>query len=282
MIGFRFINLLVPGDPDQFTVNGAHDIWTFSKEADFAARKAAIETEHKNAETYVGEHPVAGADGAAAVEGTVGELLPLCLGASYLTGRSVTVKRSIPPSDVALLQVGPRFPRERAIDAAEACVNNSAEFEQAMAAFLTAYPGAGAAEKVRLVVHHRLDALACWSLEDLYLSATTILQVVADTEESRALIAHHPSFFKYLTAAAGRFGIPGLNHDIVKMRNDLIHDGTVSGTHFSGKTEAECKAIAVQVLNWIDTYFHAALNLGPVHRVRFDAHSLDGLNSYSL
>lgn len=107
-----------------------------------------------------------------------------------------------------------------------------------MEAFLAAYAGAGAAEKILLVTHHRLDAMACWSLEDLYLSATTILQVVAYTQEAIDPIAHKPSFFKYLTDAAGRVQIAPPYHDVVKMRNDLIHDGTLTGSSFGGKTEA--------------------------------------------
>jgi hypothetical protein len=35
--------------------------------------------------------------------------------------------------------------------------------------FLAAWPNAGQNKKAYLLVHHWLDALACWSLEDLYL-----------------------------------------------------------------------------------------------------------------
>jgi len=282
MIGFRFVNLLVPDDPAQFTVTGTHGVWSFNQENNFAAVKQAVEEQGQCAETYTAEHPITGNDGAIAVEGTWAELLPLCLGASYLSGRSVTVKRSLPHSELMFAQVGPKFPRERAISVAETCVNNQEEFREVIEAFLAAYHGAGTSEKISLVVHHWLDTLACWSLEDLYLSATTTLQVIAASEKRKAAIAHKLSFYEYLTAAAGRFHIPPLSHDTVKMRNDLIHDGTLSGASFVGKSAQQCNAVAADTLNWIDRYFHAALNLGPVRRVRFHQNVFNNLNAYSL
>jgi hypothetical protein len=281
MLGFRFTNLLIPGDPAQFTIQGAHGDWAFEQQINFPEFRNAVQNEHRCAETYVAEHPVTGADGAVAVEGTMGELLPLCLGASFLTGQSVTVKRSTPHSEVMIAQVRSRFPRERSLNGAQPCVNDQQEFKETLEAFLVAYQGAGQEERISLAVHHLLDSLACWSLEDLYLSATTILQVIAANEKRKAA-AYNSGFFTNLAAAAVRFHIPRLSHDIVRIRNDLIHDGTISGTRFVGKSAAECKAVAADALNWIDAYFHVALSLGQVRRIRFNAASFDRLNVYSL
>lgn len=280
MVGFFIVNLLVPGDPEHFAIAGAQGDWELDREHDFPARKHAIENQNQCAETYVFEHPVELANGAAVVEAVFGELLPYCLAASFVTGRSVTASRSLPHSEILIIQGSDRLPRERSFRGPGACVNTEAEFKQVIEAFLAAYPAAGQTEKIRLIVHHWLDALSCWSLEDLYLSATTILQIIAATEETKQ--GNDLSFLNGVTGAANRFGMAPLSTDFRDMRNDLIHDGTLSGTRFVGKTASQCRAVATDVLNWIDRYLHAALGLGPVRRVRFDAHSFDGLNAYSL
>jgi SAM-dependent methyltransferase len=59
------------------------------------------------------------------------------------------------------------------------------EFRNLLEAFLRAWPTNGQTEKALLLIHHWLDALACWSLEDLYLSTTTLLQVISATEADR-------------------------------------------------------------------------------------------------
>jgi hypothetical protein len=280
MIGVRLVNLLIPGDPEELVVAGAHGDWVLAREPDFAARKAAVLEQSMCHETYRAEHPVDGAAGPAAVEGTVGELLPLCLGTSYLSGSAVTVHRSLPWSDLQIIEVPSNFPRERSAAGPGPVVNDEHEFRAALAAFLAAYPTLGRAEKVLLLVHHWLDALACWSLEDLYLSATTGLQVIAATEEGRQ--GAGLSFLRAVTDAAVRFGVPPLAADFKNMRNDLVHDGTVSGTRHPGKSADDCRAVAAGVFGWLDAYLHAALNLGPVRRARFDPDSFAGLKVFSL
>lgn len=284
MIGFRVVNLLIPGGPQTATIAGLHGDWTFTVTANYAAAKDAILTEHKSAETYVAEHPASHAAGAAILDQSVDEMLWLCLGATYATGHAVTMSRTTQHSAVQFFQAGEHFPRDRSWAGVNPVVNDAHEFEALLEAFLHGYRAVGKREKAILLVHHWLDSLSCWSLEDLYLSATTVLQTIAATEMQKLPIpkAQKPSFFKYVAAAATRYGLPVLSHDFKAMRNDLIHDGTLSGKTFSGKTAEECRAVAVDVLNWIDLYLHAALGLGPVRRVRFDPHSLDGLNAYSL
>jgi hypothetical protein len=44
MIGFRFINLLVPGDPAKFSIAGATGPWEFAEAHNFKTAKAAVES----------------------------------------------------------------------------------------------------------------------------------------------------------------------------------------------------------------------------------------------
>lgn len=282
MIGFRVVNLLIPGNPQALALTGAHGDWTFTQAANFAVSQNAVLTQHQCAETYDAEHPVAMADGAAVFEPTVHEILPLCLGAAFASGHAVTTRRSLPGSEVLFVQMGSQFPRDRAWTGTGPVVNDEHEFKAVVEAFLVGYRTVGATEKIRLLVHHWLDSLSCWSLEDLYLSATTVLQTIAATEQRKKPIAKKPSFYKYVRAAANRYGLPVFAHDFKDMRNDLIHDGTLSGTTFTNKTADDARQVAVRVMNWIDGYVHAALGLGPVRKVRFDPHSFDSLNTYSL
>ncbi len=284
MIGFEVVNLLIPGDPQLVTIPGQHGDWALTAAEKFDAAKDAILSQHQCAVTYVAEHPASPAAGAAVLDQSVNEMLSLCLGASYATGQAVTMSQTTRYSAVQFLQVGEHFPRERSWANIEPVVNDEPEFSALLEAFLGSYQLVGQREKVLLLVHHWLDSLSCWSLEDLYLSATTVLQTIAATEMRMLPIPKKlkPSFFKYVSAAAARYGLPVLSHDFKNMRNDLIHDGTLSGKSFSGRAAGDCRLVAVEVLNWIDCYFHAAFKLGPVRRVRFGSHSLDGLNAYSL
>ena len=66
------------------------------------------------------------------------------------------------------------------------------------------------------------------------------------------------------------------------MRNDLVHEGTLSGTKFPNKASPECAIAAAAGLSWIDDYMHAALQLGPVAHQRFHPNVYLGLNAFSL
>lgn len=280
MIGVRLVNLLIPGDPERLAVTGAHGDWVLERQPDFEDRKADVTERHLCHETYRASHPIDGSAGALAVEETLAELLPLCLGSSYLSGNAVTFRRSLPGSEVQFLQVPTNLPRERSATGPGPVVTDPAEFRAVLQAFLAAYPVQGRAEKALLVVHHWLDAMACWSLEDLYLSATTILQVIVATEEGRRGVSL--TFRQGVTDASARFGVASLTDDFKNMRNDLVHDGTLSGTRHPGRSADDCRAVAADALDWTDRYLHAALNLGPVRRPRFPADVLAGLKVFSL
>ena len=51
------------------------------------------------------------------------EVLPICQAASFVTGAAVTIRDSLPSSEVRFMQVGPHFPRARGIADPVACVD---------------------------------------------------------------------------------------------------------------------------------------------------------------
>jgi hypothetical protein len=279
VLSFFVVNLLLPGDPETLALATPSGTWTLKRFPEYAKSKAAI-AEGKSANTYYLEHPVTLAAGAAAVEAAFNEITPILLGASYATGMSVTVKRSTMGSEVTLLQPTDHWPRERAMESASPIINSSAEFVSLVEPFVRAWAGAGQMEKALLLVHHWLDALACWSMEDLYLSATTLLQVIVATEATRQ--GRDLRYYPGVTAAARRMGIRVLSAGFKNMRNELIHDGRLIGTRFAGPDKEACAVVVAELLNWFDEYMHGALSLGARRKTRFSKADFMGLNAYSI
>jgi hypothetical protein len=157
---------------------------------------------------------------------------------------------------------------------------NADEFKSILEAFVLVWPTKGRTEKALLLIHHWLDALACWSLEDLYLSATTLLQIISATEADRQNA--QLSFLQGVSGAAARLGLRHLSVDFRDMRNELIHDGRLIGTRFRGPDKLACAHVAADVLNWIDEYMYEALGLGHPPSVRFNKTQFITLNAYSI
>jgi len=286
MLSLYVCNLIIPGDPETVTLATPAGPWHLIKMPNFAATKSRIASnslrpeEQPIGETYFLENPVGMMNGTvAAVDRAIEELSPLLLAASYATGMSVTVQRATMGSEISIVHATHYWPRARAMGSGSPVINTTAEFVHLVEAFVQAWPTVGQIEKVRLLVHTWLDALACWSMEDLYLSATTLLQVIAATEAAKQ--GTKMSFYSAVTAAAHRMNIPVLSQDFKDMRNELVHDGQLIGSRFSGPREA-CEQVVADVLNWIDQYIHSALSLGSVAKSRFQPNDFAGLNAYSI
>lgn len=280
MIGFWVVNLLIPEDPDELKIHALSGDWELSKFAKYSESKSAI-TNGQCAHTYSIENVVSVDDGAAACDANFEELTPILLGASYISGLSVTAKTSLPHSDVMLVQPSEHWPRERAMGAGNHCVSSSQEFIEVVEKFVAAWPAKASQEKILILVHHYLDALGCWSFEDFYLSATTLLQIIAATEESITGNTNL-SYFAAVQSASQRVGITSLSRDFKDMRNNLIHEGKLLGGRFAGTDIHACSVVAADLMNWFDEYVHAVMNLGLVKRKRYSKQDFMSLNAYSI
>lgn len=283
-IGHRLTNLIIPGEPDVLDIATPAGAWTLRKDPRYEEFKTAIEG-GQCAETYsIETRGSYSGSRSAAIDAFSDELIPLCLGASFLTAMSVAPRRSLPHSDVTFLQVGPHFPRPRAMGLGFQSAVDTAMFKRNLEAFVAAYPAADPIEKIRLVSHHFLDALAFWSIEDLVLSTTTILEIIAITAKTIGGPLRVPvgNYAQRLTYAATRFALPPVPTDFRDMRNDLVHEGTLSGTGFPGKAASDCGLATAQALDWIDLYVFATLRMGKPGRARFTAEPFRGANSFSL
>jgi hypothetical protein len=200
VLSFFVVNLILPDDPETVTIGTASGTWTLTRYAEYEKSKAAI-AEGKCANTYYLEHPATLAAGAA-VDRAFDEITPLLLAASYATGMSVTVKSSTMGSELTILQTSDHWPRERAMGQGSPVFKTATEFQDLVQSFVAAWSAAGQTEKARLLVHHWLDALACWSMEDLYLSASTLLQIIVATEAARQ--SQRLTYYNGVSAAAQR------------------------------------------------------------------------------
>ena len=280
MIGFWVVNLLIPGDPDELNITTMSGNWIITKFPKFVESKNAI-ANGQCAHTYAIENNISMEDGAALCDACFDEMTPILLGASYLSGLSVTVKNSLPHSDIMIVQPGSHWPRERAMGEGNYCVSSQTDFVDILEKFVASWPSSAQSEKILLLIHHWLDALGCWSFEDFYLSATTLLQIIAATEEQVSGNSQL-SYFHAIQSASKRAGISQLNRDFKDMRNNLIHEGKLLGGVFSGNNINDCSTVAANVMNWFDEYIHAVLKLGPVKKKRFKTGDFINLNAYSL
>lgn len=285
-MGFRLCNLIVDSvAPEEMTITTAAGTWTIEPDPNYGQGLASVQ-KGMIAETHIAhiEVGVGTAGRSAAIDAAIDDLVPLCLAASYLTGNSVAMTRSVPGSEIILMAPGSHFPRPRAMFAARPVVSSIQALRDRIEAFTQTYTVQGHAEKARLLVHHWLDAMACWSMEDLCLSTSTLLEIIAATAGSAAAAqgSTKRTFVDRIDFAASRYSLPNLPSDFRNMRNDLVHEGTLSATTFPNKNVEDCAAAVTDALAWFDTYIHAALALGSIDARRFPDKEYRNLNAFSL
>lgn len=283
-IGCAFCNLIVPDEPNKFEIKTANGIWEFERDAKYVDAKAAISV-GKCAITYLVFRKVdIGSSRSAAMDTAVDEMLAVSLGASYLIGLTAAPAKDLPMSAVKFLAYGDHYPRPRAMGEGTQMTTSLEDFVKNLEIFVSAYPSLERSEKARLLIHHWLDGVAFWSLEDLTLSTSTILEVIAATAETVSAASGNKLqyFVPRLDFAARRYGLPPLPADFRNMRNDLVHQGRLSGTKFQNKDKIDCAQAISEALAWIDMYICAAFGLKVPASPRFRTHDLVNANAFSL
>lgn len=159
-------------------------------------------------------------------------------------------------------------------------IDNLIEFLEVLGKFIYSWPTLCQDEKILILIHHWLDALGCWSFEDFYLSATTLLQIIAAAEQHIAGTRMY--YLQAIQSASVRANISALSSEFKDMRNNLIHEGKLLGGRFTGRDILSCSAVAADLMNWFDEYVHSVLNLGTVRRRRYLRGDFVSLNSFSI
>ncbi|OQW91540.1 MAG: hypothetical protein BWK78_04325 [Thiotrichaceae bacterium IS1] len=289
MIGFGLTNLLIPNDPESLRIQTQNGTWVIAKERDFANKKQQI-TERRTVclETYSIEFKdntsseVAGLPFSRILTLVKEEARPICLSLSYLTGSAVTFSRPLPQSDVDYISDG--LPRMRGLSSAKAVTTEPIDFEKKVNLMVNNFAQNVQQNCVDIIIHHLLDATYWWSLEDLFLSTCTILEIIKQNQIKQMgplLRKEDKNFYNAIKSMAERLGLTILSHDFVDMRNDLIHEGHLSKNKFANHSKSDCANVVCDVLNWIDEYVHSILRLGAVTTTRYPQDSLEGINSYT-
>jgi hypothetical protein len=284
-LGHDLCNLFVPEEPASFELRTPASLWVLSRDLKYAESKEHVFNRGGCAITYALSTEIKVTGGrAAAIDAALGELLPICLGASYITCMTVRPVRDLPMSAVQFLSVGHHFPRERAMGSGWPMADNLSDFIADLENFVRGYIAVEHSEKARLLIHHWLDAMAFWSLEDLTLSTTTILEIIAATADRTATAGggNLSTFAKRIDHAADRFGLPHLPPNFRNMRNDLVHEGHLSGSRFPNKSNADCAEAVSEALDWTDCYLCEIFGLGRPRKRRFLKNTFFGVNSFSL
>lgn len=271
MISVAVANLLIPEEPSALKVSVGKRSWELTRSETYDVSKKAILEGHQSAVTYFVECDEQRQE-------ALSELIRLCLLASFLSGRAVSPRATTQMSDVMVLQFGEGFPRDRSDPGFGSLVGSQSAFVSNIESGLQTQTSAWTMEKMPLVIHHWLDALSCWSLEDLYLSATTVLQIIAATGRQPNV---DETFRVGLDRASQRLGLRGLPQDVIRLRNDLIHDGTLFGPRFKAKDTQACWEVAGDVLNWIDEFVCQALSMQKPPKPRVDVTLPCPINAFS-
>jgi len=208
------------------------------------------------------------------------ELLYICLAASFLSGSAVTVSRSLPSSEIMIAETGPRFPRDRGLSIIDPIFSQPSDFVQTLSAMVDGFESVISSNNIEVIIHHWLDSLSCWSLEDLYLSACTILEIIKQNERHRSGKMNQ-YFYDAIVSASNHYKIRVMSRDWIAMRNDLVHDGKLSGSRFQNKNVFQCNSVSKDVLHWLDEYIFAVFGLCGLSTNRYDDPTLM-LNSYTV
>ncbi len=210
------------------------------------------------------------------------DLIDACLVLSFLSARCVTPSGSTAQSEIKFLALGDNFIRPRSIVGfPEIAVPSMASF---FSDWKTLGRHAYRDRTLRRQLCHWLSGLTCFSLEDIYLACGVQMDVVKQCER-RASRNSGLTYFQGMLSASTRYGISPLSDDYKKMRNDIVHEGVLSGTNFPAKNKADCASVIADTLNWLDSYVLAVIgNVGIVSGLpRWTGSDLDfGLATISL
>jgi hypothetical protein len=276
-LGFNIVNLIAQGEPNILTITGSNGNWDIRQHPNYTSNRQALNSLVHAAVTYIADHDDLGLS---KEEEILEELNQLCLSFSYLTSNAVTMNQSAVYSRISFIQVGDGFPRARGITGIEPIVNNQNDLVTASSQMLLRFNQNKIDYHIDVIIQYWLDLLSCWSLENLFLGACTILEIIKQCERRRTGIANL-HFFDAIVSVSTHLGITVLNRDWISMRNDLIHEGHLSKVRFPNKTKFECIEVCEGVMHWIDEFTHSIFNLGTIKHDRFNRGSLGQLNSYT-
>ena len=214
-------------------------------------------------------------------EKAIGQLIDICLILSFVTGACVTPKGTTAQSDIQFLDLGDSFIRPRAIRGFDP-LNHGKNLNDFLSLGLSQLTREFQQRRMRLFLSHWISGLTCFSLEDLFLTVGVQMDIVKQCEIS--VTGAKKRYFEGMESASSRFGIAQLSTDYKNMRNDIVHEGRLSGSNFRGRSKSDCATVTADALNWIDNYVWAVLTKPyALAGARWKSHHIEyGLPALSL
>ncbi len=272
MLQFAIANLDLPDT--LFDVPSALGKWKFSRSANYDSLLPSVDRGMCANTYYAANDAVTLQIDDDVFEAACDEIIDICLVLSFLNARCVTPSGTTGQSDMQFIQLGDDFIRARSIVGFEPF--QVPFMTDLVAGWLTGSYAAYQQRRMRLQLSHWLSGLTCFSLEDLYLSAGVQMDIVKQRERTATGNANL-NYFQGMTEASSRYGLTALGADYKNMRNDIVHEGVLSGSNFANKSKQDCAAVIASTLNWIDEYVLAVLGIAGnvVNRPRWRSSTIE-------
>ena len=249
MLEFAIANLLL--DNVSFEVPSVVGKWEFERAGNYTDLVSAIGKGMCGNTFYASLSAVGPKSSDAVFETACDEIIDICLVLSFLTARCVTPSGTTAQSDIMFIQLGDDFVRARAIDGFPTLKPSS--LNQFFSDWLSIGYPAFQKRWFRLQLCHWLSGLTCFSLEDIYLSIGVQMDIVKQRERAETGVSSL-TYFQGMSSASSRYSLVPLGDDYRAMRNDIVHEGVLSGSNFSGKSKSQCANVIAEALNWLDAY----------------------------
>jgi hypothetical protein len=253
MLEFAIANLV--SDEARFEVPSAVGTWEFIRRHDYDRGRPALET-GMCANLFDACLTAIGPKSSDVdFEVACDEIVDICLVLSFLTARCVTPTGTTSNSDLEFPALSDKFMRDRGIVGfpSLAPTNLTALFANWLHVGLPNMRQ----RRLRLQLCYWLSGLTCFSLEEIFLAVGVQMDIVKQLE--RKATGCHLTSFDGMTYASGRYSIPPLGSNYRDMRNDIVHEGILSGSNFPGRSKTDCAGVVADTLNWLDAYCLAVL-----------------------
>lgn len=254
MLEFSITNLLI--NETSFEVPSSLGKWKFSCNAQYADAISAMKR-GLCANTFLASLNLSKElSSEMELETACDELIDICLMLSFLTARCVTPSGTTPHSDISFIKLPDCFLRSRSIVGFSTI--QPLKFSHFFSDWHSLIAPVMKQRLLRLQLCHWLSGLTCFTLEDIYLSACIQMDIVKQVEMKKPG-AKKLTYFKGMEIASKSFLLKPLNRDFKAMRDDLVHEGVLSGKNFASKGKGDCAKVIVEVYTWIDAYILAII-----------------------
>jgi len=250
MIGFKIADLIT--EEKQFSVPSLFGCWLFKRSNNYSDIITAIQERKWGVAFSAKTNSISAKSSSEDFSKACKEIIDICLLLSFLTGKCVTPVGSTPHSDIQFIQLGDHFLRSRAIQGVRP-VEIKTSLSEVFSCGITSLQSNMIERRLRLTISHWLGAVTCFTLEDVFLGICVIMDIIVQCEKD-ATAKNKLTYFGGMQSASNRYGLTPLPPDYKEMRNDLIHEGTLSGSRFKNKAKIECASVIADVLNWLDRY----------------------------